>query len=103
VSKEPKGYILFHPNQNVPAGYQDSPRFDVFVREDLQDRYGDLKKRLYQLECPWAEKFKEQHPGYVHLGSEDLLHNFSINVEILKQIVKLSRDRFEIVSMEESG
>jgi len=95
VSKEPKGYILFHPNQNVPAGYQDSPRFDVFVREDLQDRYGDLKKRLYQLECPWAEKFKEQHPGYVHLGSEDLLHIFPTNVGMIELLAELIRDGFK--------
>jgi len=102
-AKKPKGYILLHPNRAAPFGFQDVPRFDVLVRKDFRDRYDDLKRSLYDLKCPWVDKFRKRHPDYIHLGSEDLLHNFSINVEILKQIVKLSRDGFEIVSMEESG
>jgi len=95
---EYKGTILLHPVYPSPIMITEIPRFDVFVKKEFLKEFEYLKDCLYEADCKYAKKYGEKYRDEVYLGSEDLIHSFGINVEIIRLIVELASKGFRIVS-----
>jgi len=94
--KEIKGIILVHE-----TGMYFGLAFDIFVKKEYYQEFEKYKEGLYDAECNYVKKFLEKHKDYEFLGSEDLVHVADVNIAILKFIVELAKNGFEIVSVEE--
>ena len=95
---EKPGVILIHKGPK-----EGSINIDVFVREEIEKQYAQLKEDLYDVieECPIAKRFLRENEGYVYLGSEDLSHSYDVNVNVLHLLAYLIQEGFELRSVEE--
>ena len=81
--------VVFHP-----AGDGVSLAFDIFVRagERIPDK---LEEELYEADCPVIREVLNDNPDYIYIGSEDLLHEASINFAVIKLLLRLHDEGFK--------
>ena len=90
TKENPIGVIIIHLGF---IGYS----IDILVRKDKVKEYKWLGRCLYEIECPYVEKYLKENPDYEYIGSEDLMH-FD-NSGIIELIEQLKKEGFKEVKM----
>lgn len=90
IENKPNGYVLFHAG----VGTMQALSFDVIIRKDKFEMLSKLINQrepavCYEISCPFAEKFLQDHSDYKYFCSGDLAYSPYIQFKLIKCLAEL--------------